>query len=43
MVSFDFGNGQHLAFSLEARYQLGQTYSSILGFLRQYELLTAHQ
>jgi hypothetical protein len=39
IVSFDFGNGQHLAFSIEARYQVGQTYSSILGFFRQYELI----
>jgi hypothetical protein len=39
IVSFDFGNGQHLAFSIEARYKNGQTYSSILGFFRQYELI----
>jgi hypothetical protein len=39
MVSFDFGNGQHLAFSIEARYKAGQTYSSLLGFFRQYELI----
>src|SRR5271170_7141479 len=39
IVSFDFGNGQHLAFSIEARYKAGQTYSSILGFFRQYELI----
>jgi hypothetical protein len=39
IVSFDFGNGQHLAFSIEARYKVGQTYSSILGFFRQYELI----
>jgi len=39
IVGFDFGNGQHLAFSIEARYQIGQTYSSILGFFRQYELI----
>jgi hypothetical protein len=39
IVSFDFGNGQHLAFSIEARYKAGQTYSSLLGFFRQYELI----
>ncbi len=39
IVSFDFGNGQHLAFSIEARYKAGQTYSSFLGFFRQYELI----
>jgi hypothetical protein len=39
IVSFDFGNDQHLAFSIEARYKKGQTYSSILGFFRQYELI----
>ncbi len=39
IVSFDFGDGQHLAFSIEARYKNGQTYSSILGFFRQYELV----
>lgn len=39
IVSFDFGNNQHLAFSIEARYRPGQTYSAILGFFRQYELI----
>jgi hypothetical protein len=39
MVSFDFGQNRHLAFSIEARYRVGQTYSSILGFFRQYELI----
>ena len=39
IMSFDFGNNQHLAFSIEARYKKGQTYSSILGFFRQYELI----
>lgn len=28
-----------LAFSIEARYKAGQTYSAILGFFRQYELI----
>ncbi|HEY6374381.1 MAG TPA: DUF4105 domain-containing protein [Edaphobacter sp.] len=39
ILSFDFGNNQHLAFSIEARYKEGQTYSAILGFFRQYELI----
>ena len=39
IVSFDFGNNQHLAFSIEARYKKGQSYSAILGFFRQYELI----
>jgi len=39
ILSFDFGNNQHLAFSIEARYRPGQTYSAILGFFRQYELI----
>jgi hypothetical protein len=39
IVSFDFGDTQHLAFSIEARYKAGQTYSAVLGFFRQYELI----
>ncbi len=39
IVSFDFGDNQHLAFSVEARYKVGQDYSSILGFFRQYALI----
>jgi hypothetical protein len=39
ILSFDFGNGQHIAFSIEARYKAGQDYSAILGFFRQYELI----
>jgi Domain of unknown function (DUF4105) len=39
MVSFDFEDGDHIAFSIEARYQEGESYSSILGFFRQYELI----
>jgi len=39
IVSFDFGNGQHVAFSIEARYRKGQDYSAFLGFFRQYELI----
>jgi hypothetical protein len=39
ILSFDFGDGQHLAFSIEARYKGHQQYSAILGFFRQYELI----
>lgn len=39
IVSFQFGGGQHIAFSIEARYKVGQAYSAILGFFRQYELI----
>jgi hypothetical protein len=39
IVSFQFGDGQHVAFSIEARYKGTQDYSAILGFFRQYELI----
>jgi hypothetical protein len=39
IVSFDFGDGGHLAVSIEARYEAGESYSAILGFFRQYELI----
>ena len=39
IVSFQFGDNQHLAFSIEARYKVGQEYSTILGLFRQYELI----
>jgi hypothetical protein len=39
IVSFWFGDNQHVAFSIEARYKRGQEYSAILGFFRQYELI----
>jgi hypothetical protein len=39
IVSFDFGNNQHVAFSIEARYKIGQDYSTVLGFYRQFELI----
>lgn len=39
IVSFDFGNNQHVAFSIEARYKVGQQYSAVLGFFRQFELI----
>jgi hypothetical protein len=39
ILSFQFGDGQHIAFSIEARYKVGQAYSALLGFFRQYELI----
>ncbi len=39
ILSFSFGDDEHIAFSIEARYKAGQTYSAILGFFRQYELI----
>jgi hypothetical protein len=39
ILSFQFGDGQHIAFSIEARYKGSQDYSAILGFFRQYELI----
>ena len=39
IVSFQFGDSQHVAFSIEARYKAGQAYSTILGCFRQYGLI----
>ena len=39
IVSFQFGDNDHVAFSIEARYKVGQSYSAVLGFFRQYELI----
>ncbi len=39
ILSFQFGDHDHIAFSIEARYKVGQSYSAILGFFRQYELI----
>lgn len=38
IVSFNFGNKEHLAVSIEARKELNEGYSTIKGFFRQYEL-----
>ena len=40
ILSFDFGNGNHVPFSIEARKQVGQSYSAIRGFFRQFTLIT---
>ena len=39
IVSFQFGEKEHIAFSIEVRYKVGQAYSAILGFFRQFELI----
>jgi hypothetical protein len=39
IVSFQFGDDRHVATSIETRDQVGQGYSAIRGFFRQYELL----
>lgn len=38
IMSFNFGENNHLAVSIEARKELGEGYSTIKGFFRQYEL-----
>ncbi len=37
-VSFGFGDGDHLAVSIETRKEEGESYSTLKGFFRQYEL-----
>lgn len=39
MLSFGFGGKDFIAFSIEARKQSSESYSSVLGFFRQYELV----
>ena len=39
IVSYQFGENDHIAFSVETRKVAGQTYSALLGFFRQYELI----
>ena len=38
IVSFDFGDQGHVAMSIETREAVGQSYSAIRGFFRQYAL-----
>ena len=38
VVSWEFEDGQHLAVSIETRKEIGESYSAVLGFFRQYEL-----
>lgn len=39
IVSFGFADGQRVAFSVEIRKELGESFSSIGGFFRQFELV----
>lgn len=39
ILSFDFGNGQYVAFSIETRKEVGEEYSAVKGFFRNYELI----
>lgn len=39
IVSFQFGENDHIAFSIEARYRPGQEYSTIHGLYRQFGLI----
>jgi len=39
MSIFDFGDEGHVPISIETRKAVGQSYSAILGFFRQYELI----
>lgn len=38
IASWDFGDGDHLAISIETRKEKSETYSAVLGFFRQFEL-----
>ena len=39
IVSFQFGDNDHIAFSVETRKEMGEDYSAFRGFFRQYELI----
>lgn len=39
IVSFQFGDDGHVAFSVETRKEVGEEYSALRGFFRQYELI----
>ncbi len=38
IASWEFEDGQHLAISIETRKEVGEAYSAVLGFFRQFEL-----
>lgn len=38
IMSWAFADGQHLAISIETRKEVGETYSAVAGFFKQYEL-----
>lgn len=39
LVSFGFGDGRYLAISVEVRKEVGESFSPLLGLLKQYELM----
>jgi hypothetical protein len=39
IVSFQFGENDHVALSIETRKEMGEEYSAFKGFFRQYELI----
>lgn len=39
IASFQFGDDQHVAISIETRKEVGEDYSAFRGFFRQYELI----
>lgn len=39
IVSFVFADGNHIAMSIEVRKEVGEQYSALRGFFRQYELI----
>jgi hypothetical protein len=41
IMSWEFEDGQHLAISIETRKEVGEEYSALLGFFRQFELFYA--
>lgn len=38
IMSWEFADGRHLAVSIETRKEVGESYSAVLGFFRQFEL-----
>ncbi len=38
IISWEFEDGEHLAISIETRKEIGEEYSAVLGFFRQFEL-----
>lgn len=38
IISWAFADGQHLAVSIETRKEVGESYSAVAGFFKQYEL-----
>ncbi len=38
IASWEFADGSHLAISIETRKEVGEQYSAVLGFFRQFEL-----